>query len=116
MNDLADILGAIGTNASQMLLSFFGGSVSTDAKREGTKRRVRREDATRAAVSALYATTPALPPTRQMIRAERRAIAKEVTTVKFTRNGKKLRKTNWNWREVFLALSAPLQSETQANA
>ena len=43
---------------------------------EGKKRRVRREDAKRKAVAALYANTPEFPPSRQVKRKAARAKAK----------------------------------------
>ena len=107
MNDIADLLGDIGTSASKMLLSFFGLHSASDAKREGTKRRVKREDKKRADVAALYANAPGHPPSRQVLRAERRATAKEATRIGLVRLGKKstmMRRTNWPWREVERAL------------
>lgn len=103
MDAFTDFLSAIGTSASDLLLSFFGGSVPSDAKRDGTKRRVKREDAHRAAVAAHYAATPGHPPTRQVLRAEQRTDAKQAT---FIHPARRTRGTNWTWREVVRALRA----------
>lgn len=98
MSLLSDYLGAIGNSAADLVLSFFGGIVPSTAEREGTARRVRREDKRKAAVEALYANTPALPQTRQC----RRRIAREIAKIEaHNRNGKaKAGQPRWNWRDI----------------
>jgi hypothetical protein len=102
----SDYLDKVGTGAADLLLSFFGDYVPSTAARAGTKRRVTREDAKRAAVAAFHADTPALPPTRQVRRAECRAEAKQATLYSPKKKGKGKRPTNWSWREVFRMLAA----------
>lgn len=83
--------------AGALVLSFIGFVAgSPAAQKEGTKRRLAREQASGKARSALYLDTPrdhAI--SRQMRRATFRGDAKAAA-----------RRSNWTWREVFAAIAS----------
>lgn len=73
--DINDFVGK--NSAGDLVLAFFDwGYRAPKAAQEGTKRRVKREDAARQATAGLYAGAPTLPVSRQVRRHAQRGFEK----------------------------------------